>query len=222
MQFLFAISLGNFSLSLGNFPWRFPWRLAAPARVSSQTMVGPHRIEGYAIVSANGMIADAAGVMPASIRNDADQRFLQAGMDAAAALVHGRHSSEGGPHAADRKRIVLTRRVAAIDRDPSQPNALLWNPAGATFEQAVAGLGIHDGTIAIIGGTDVFDLFLPLYDGFHLTHAAHATIPRGRPVFSEVGPQVTPEDVLTRHGLQSGPQREIDAAAGITMTIWNR
>ena len=40
-------------------------------------MIGTHRIEGYAIVSADGMIADGDGVMPATIRNDADQRFLQ-------------------------------------------------------------------------------------------------------------------------------------------------
>ena len=36
-------------------------------------MIGPHRVEGYAIVSADGMIADGNGVMPRSIRNDADQ-----------------------------------------------------------------------------------------------------------------------------------------------------
>ena len=100
-------------------------------------MIGTRRIEGYAIVSADGMIADAAGAMPASIRNDADQKFLQAGLDGAAAVVHGRHSHEGGPRAAKRKRVILSRHVASTAPDPSQPNALLWNPAGATFEQAL-------------------------------------------------------------------------------------
>jgi len=104
-------------------------------------MIGTRRIEGYAIVSADGMIADAAGAMPASIRNDADQKFLQAGLDGAAAVVHGRHSHEGGPRAAKRKRVILSRHVASTAPDPSQPNALLWNPAGATFEQALAALG---------------------------------------------------------------------------------
>ncbi|HXQ84498.1 MAG TPA: dihydrofolate reductase, partial [Xanthobacteraceae bacterium] len=40
------------------------------------------------------MIADAKGVMPDSIRNDADQRFFQSALDAAAVVVHGRHSHE--------------------------------------------------------------------------------------------------------------------------------
>ena len=68
-------------------------------------MIGPNRIEGYAIISADGMIADAAGKMPDTIRNKADQNFLQAELDRAVALVHGRHSHEGGPRAAARKRV---------------------------------------------------------------------------------------------------------------------
>ena len=77
-------------------------------------MIGPHPIEGYAIVSADGMIADADGAMPDCIRNDADQHFLQAAMDRAAAIVHGRRSHEGGPRAAERKRVVVTRQIPAI------------------------------------------------------------------------------------------------------------
>jgi dihydrofolate reductase len=185
-------------------------------------MIGPHRIEGYAIVSADGMIADGSGKMPDTIRNDADQRFLQREMDRAAVVVHGRHSHEGGPRAGDRKRIILTRQIASVAPDPSHRHALLWNPAGATLEEAIAALGAADGTIAIIGGTDVFGVFLPLYDAFHLTHAAHAKIPGGRPVFPEVGPQTTPQDVLARRGFRPGPRRDIDAAAGITLTTWER
>ena len=96
-------------------------------------MLGPHPIEGYAIVSADGMIADGHGAMPDSIHNEADQRFLQAAMDRAAVIVHGRHSHEGGPRAASRKRLVVTRRVPALAADPSRPNyrqaeaQLAWN-----------------------------------------------------------------------------------------------
>ena len=99
------------------------------------------RIEGYVIVSADGMIADANGVMPDSIRNDADQRFLQAGLDHAAALVHGRHSHEGGPRALRRKRLVVTRQIAAIAPDPTHPHARLWNPTGCPLHQAAEALG---------------------------------------------------------------------------------
>jgi dihydrofolate reductase len=185
-------------------------------------MAGPHRIEGFAIVSADGMIADAAGHMPASIKNDADQAFFQGSLDRAAALLHGRHSHEGGPHADRRRRLMLTRRVAATASDPTHPNSLLWNPAGATLQAALQELGAPDGVVAIIGGTDVFGMFLPRYDAFHLTHATNARIPGGRPVFPEVGPNCTPEDLLARHGLAPGPRRMLDAAAGVSLVTWQR
>ncbi len=185
-------------------------------------MIGSHRIEGYAIISADGMIADARREMPTTIRNDADQKFLQAELDRAALVVHGRHSNEGGPHAARRKRLILTRQVASIAPDPSHPNAWLWNPAGATFEQAVETAGIGAGTIAIIGGTEVFGLFLPRYDAFHMTEAANAKIPGGMPVFPQVGRQMTAADALANHGLRPGRHRDLDAAAGVTLTTFER
>lgn len=185
-------------------------------------MIGPHRVEGYVIVSSDGMIADANGVMPPSIQNDADQKVFQDALDRAALVLHGRHSYEGGPRAPQRKRLVLTRQIAAIAPDPVRPNSLLWNPAGATIEQAIAALGAPAGIIAAIGGTEVFSMFLPVYDAFHLSHAAHAKIPGGRPVFAGVGPDVTPEDLLARHGLKPGPRRDLDAAAGVTLVIWER
>jgi dihydrofolate reductase len=180
------------------------------------------RIEGYVIVSTDGMIADSKGVMPDSIRNDADQKFFQEGLDHVAALVHGRHSHEGGPRAARRKRLVVSRQIAVVAPDPDHPNSLLWNPTGATLEQALAQIGVSDGIVAIIGGTGVFSMFLPRYDSFHLSHAAHATIPEGRPVFAAVGPHATPEDVLMQHGLKAGPRRELDPAAGVSEVTWTR
>jgi dihydrofolate reductase len=180
------------------------------------------RIEGYVIVSTDGMIADAKGEMPAAIRNDADQEFFQAALDRVAVVVHGRHSHEGGPRAAQRKRLVLTRQIAALAPDPAHPHSLLWNPVGCPLEKAIAALGAADGTIAVIGGTEVFSMFLPLYDAFHLSRAAQATIPGGRPVFEEVGPNATPEQVLARHGLKPGAQRELDREAGVTVVTWER
>ena len=52
--------------------------------------------------------------------------------------------------------------------------------------------------------------------------AAKARIPGGLPVFTEVGPNVTPEDVLARHGLKRGPRRDLDRAAGVSVTTWQR
>jgi dihydrofolate reductase len=180
------------------------------------------RIEGYVIVSADGMLADAKGEMPDSIKNDADQRFFQAALDRAAAVVHGRHSHEGGPHAAQRKRLIVTRQIGAIAPDPTYPNAFLWNPLGVTLDQALERLGVGDGAIAVIGGPDVFSLFLPLYDAFHLSHAAKAKIPGGLGVFTEVGPNVTPEDVLSQRGFRPGPRRDLDKEAGVSVVTWER
>jgi len=187
-------------------------------------MIGQHRVEGYAIVSADDMIADAAGKMPDTIRNPADQRLFQADLDRAAAIVQGRHSNEGGPRSAVRKRLIATRSVAALARDPANANARLWNPAGATLEAALEALGVsdNDGVVAIIGGTEVFGLFLPLYDAFHLTRAANARVPGGRPIFPGVGPNSSAEDLLARFGLKAGPRRDLDAAAGIALVTWRR
>jgi dihydrofolate reductase len=185
-------------------------------------MIGAHRIEGYTIVSANGMIADGDGAMPPTIKNDADQRFLQEALDRAAVIVHGRQSHEGGPRADRRKRVVLTRHIASLAPDAGLTNAVLWNPAGATFEQALAALSVADGAIAILGGTEVFGLFLPLYDAFHLTRAEGAIIPNGRPVFPDVSAGAAPEAVLGRYGLHPGPRRAIDAANGVMLTTWER
>ena len=121
-----------------------------------------------------------------------------------------------------RKRLVVTRQVATTAPDPAHPNSLLWNPTGATLEEAIEQLGAGDGVIAIIGGTEVFSMFLPRYDSFYLSRAAHAKIPGGRPVFNEVGPNATPEDVLMRHGLKAGPRRDLDAAAGVSVVTWER
>jgi dihydrofolate reductase len=180
------------------------------------------RIEGYVIVSADGMIADAKGEMPPSIRNDADQRFFQDSLDRAAVVIHGRHSHEGGPRADRRKRLIVSRQVAATAPDQSHPHSLLWNPAGATLDAALAELDVGDGTVAVLGGGEVFSLFLPLYDAFHLSRAANARIPGGLAVFNEVGPNATPEDVLARHGLKPGPHRDLDPAAGVSVVTWQR
>ena len=81
-------------------------------------MARPDRIEGLAIVSADGMIADARGVQPDALKLEADQHFFHATLDEATALAHGRNSGEGGPHMARRRRLILTRTIAGLARDP--------------------------------------------------------------------------------------------------------
>jgi dihydrofolate reductase len=179
------------------------------------------RIEGYAIVSEDGMLANAAGIMPDSLKFDADARFFEAGLNGVDVVVHGRHSEERQPNSPERRRIILTRQIPSIDNHHRNANALLWNPAGASFEQALAALGIPDADIGVIGGPDVFGLFLDRYDVFYLSRAPGVLLPGGRPVFPEV-PAVTPEDVLRSGGLSPDPVATLDAANGLTMVRWHK
>src|SRR5579871_6173293 len=140
-------------------------------------MTPPSRIEGYAIISADGMLADAHGVMPDTLKFDADQRFFAQGLDGVDVVAHGRHSHEQQPHSPLRQRLILTRRIVAIARDPRNEKALFWNPTGATFEEAWEALGVPGGSLGVIGGTEVFGMFLPRYDVFHLTRAPGIHLP---------------------------------------------
>jgi dihydrofolate reductase len=181
----------------------------------------PRRIEAYAIVSADGMLANAAGILPDELKFEADQRFFERGLDGVDVVVHGAHSQEQQPRSHLRRRLILTRKVAALAPDPSNQKALLWNPAGASFEAAWAALEVPDGSLAVIGGTEVFGMFLPRYDVFYLTRAPGVRLPGGRPVFPQV-PQQTPEQVLAGHGLTPDPPQVLDAAIGLTVTSWRR
>jgi hypothetical protein len=185
-------------------------------------MPGPDRIEGLAIISTDGMIANAQGIQPDALKLEADQKFFHARLDQADALAHGRHSGEGGPDAARRRRLILTTRVATVARDPEMERAVLWNPAGAALEEAWSMLGLSGGLLVVIGGTEPFGLFLERgYDVFHLSRANHARLPGGRPVFPDV-PSSTPEELLEAHRLKPGPQQVLDSSAGLTLVTWKR
>jgi len=179
------------------------------------------RIEGYAIISEDGMLADAARIMPASLQFEADQRFFEEGLNGVDVVVHGRHSQEQQSRSRERNRVILTRRVAAVSPHPTNHKALLWNPAGASFADALKWFGIDDAKIGVIGGGEVFQLFLPQYDVFWLTRAPGVKLPGGCPVFPEV-PPLQPEDILSGHGLVAGPARVLDASRGLSVVGWVR
>jgi dihydrofolate reductase len=186
-------------------------------------MPGPTSIEGFAIVSADGMLADSDRRIPPALVVEADQTFFHDSLERAAVVVHGRHSHEGGPRADTRHRLVVTRSVPALAPHPTLPKTLLWNPQGASLEQAWAQLGAPDGMLAVIGGGDVNQMFLERgFDAFYLSRVAGIRLPGGRPVFPGVGPNRTPEDILAQHGLKPGPQRVLDQAAGATLVTWTR
>jgi dihydrofolate reductase len=183
-------------------------------------MIKGIRIEGYAIVSREGMIATADGAFPEEIKIPADHEFYQASVDRAAAVCNGRHSAEGGPKERQRKRIVLTRRIHGVAPHPGNPKAILWNPASASFEEALSRLGVDGGIVAVVGGTDVFALFLNIgYDAFYLSRT-DASVPRGRPVFPGVGPEHGPEEVLRKYGLVLRDTRLLDPETNTRVQQW--
>jgi dihydrofolate reductase len=179
------------------------------------------RIDGYVIVSADGMLANTDRVMPIELKFEGDKRFFTAALDRADVIVHGRHSYEDQPNSPLRKRIILTRTIDSIAPDPSNPRATLWNPAGAPFEAACDHAGVHSGTIAIIGGPDVFDMFMDRYDTFWLSLAPKVRLPGGEPVFSGV-PRHSPQEILAAHGLTAGESQILDVAEGVFVTPWRR
>ena len=179
------------------------------------------RIDGYVIVSADGMLADARSVMPDELKFEGDKRFFTAALNGADLIVHGQNSHEQQPNSARRKRIVLTRKVEAIVSDPTNPKALLWNPAGASFETACERAGVTSGTVAIIGGPGVFDMFMDRYDTFWLSLAPKVRLPGGEPCFPGVGPR-TPQQILASHGLKAGEAQMLDPAYEVSVTPWRR
>ena len=179
------------------------------------------RIDGYVIVSADGMLANADRVMPDQLRFEGDKRFFTAALDSADLIVHGRHSAEGQPNSPLRKRVILTRSIASVAPDPSNAKTVLWNPAGAGFEAACDFAGVHSGAVAIIGGPQVFGMFMDRYDTFWLSEAPRVRLPGGEPCFPGV-PLQSPQQVLATHGLRPGEARILDPAHGVSVTPWRR
>jgi hypothetical protein len=179
------------------------------------------RIDGYVIVSADGMLANAARVMPDELRFEGDKQFFAAALDRADLIVHGRRSYEDQPNSPRRKRIIATRSIAAVAPHPSNPKATLWNPAGAAFEAACDHAGVHSGTAAVIGGPDVFGMFMDRYDTFWLSQAPRVRLPGGEPCFPGV-PERSPQAVLASHGLKAGEAQILDPAGGVSVMPWRR
>jgi len=179
------------------------------------------RIEGYVIVSADGMLADARNVMPDELKFEGDKAFFTAALDRADLILHGRNSYEDQPSSPRRRRIFLTRTVEAIAPDPDNPKSILWNPAGASFDAACAQAGVTDGTVAVIGGPGVFGMFMDRYDAFWLSVAPHVRLPDGEACFPGV-PARTPQQILAAHGLHAGEPQILDPAHDVSVTPWRR
>lgn len=178
-------------------------------------------VEGYVIASANGMLADSNHAMPDALKFPEDQAFFETALDTSDLIVHGRHSHEQQARSDQRRRIILTGLIASLAPDTDSPNATLWNPGGASFEQACARAGVISGKAAIIGGPAVYALFLDRYDTFWLSQAHNVKIEGGLGVFPQV-PSFSPQDILSRHGLIARETRALNTASNVDVTAWRR
>ena len=179
-------------------------------------------IEGFAIVSRDGMLAGADGLMPNSLKFQPDLDFLDRSLDAAALLVHGRMSHEGQPNSPKRRRLLLSRAAGPFTTEPVEPNTWLWNPQATPFDDARRALGVTSGTVAILGGTSVYEMFLPLYSAFHLSRAGRVELPGGVPVFSAVRAGKPPEAVLLGQGLKLKTEAILDEREALRHQTWKR
>lgn len=188
-----------------------------PSVLSSHGLNADITFVGHAIVSADGMISEGDGSMPAKLRNDADWHRFQAALDETVLVVVGRegHRRHGNP---GRRRLVFTGSVPDIAPDPEDSRATLYNPAGASIAEVLVYLDIISGTVAVTGGTRVFEAFLPLYGSFDLAEANTVTLPTGRPCFPEGHPRL----VLAQAGLVPARFEILDKPAGVTLTRWSR
>lgn len=179
------------------------------------------RIDGYVIVSADGMLANANHEMPGELKFEGDKQFFTAALDRVDLIVHGRNSYEDHPNSPRRKRIILTRKIGTIAPHPSNPNATLWNPMGASFESVCGHAGVLSGTVAIIGGPVVFGMFMDDYDTFWLSQAPRVQLPDGEFCFPG-GSKHSPQEILAAHGLKAGDTRILDSVFDVSVTPWRR
>ncbi len=178
------------------------------------------RIEGLVIVCEGDCLSAADGSMPAALRNDADWAYFQDQLDRATLVVTGRLGHEAHPNKPGRRRLVFSSSANGLE---DRGDGLFWfNPqkaAWALVERLLLPVG---GTVAVTGGTRVFDWFLAErgFDAFHLSRAIGFRILRGRPVFTGLSARHGAEGRLRAAGLAAGPERILDAEAPVTLRVF--
>ncbi len=175
-------------------------------------------IHGYAIVSDDDRIADASGAMPAALRNDADWAYFQAELNRADLVALGRSSHEATPNARGRRRLVLSRSAASLER---RSDAWWWNPREIAWSEVATRLVPEGGRVGVPGGQGAFDIFLKLgFTAFHFSRAQGVVLRGGRGLFEACEAGIPASRVLRQAGLKAGETVTIDPVARITLTIW--
>lgn len=179
-----------------------------------------YEIHGHSIISDDDCIADARGVTPPELRNEADWTRFQAELDKAAVIVLGRRGHEINPNHRGRNRLVVSSRAIGVEW---RSDAWWWNPAEASLREALKKAAPTGGLVAVPGGRLVNDLFLDLgFDAYHLVRKRGVFLPGGVKIFTRVGHAGSTEALLRRHGLHPSQPVQLDAAERVSLTIWER
>lgn len=177
-------------------------------------------IHGYAIVSDNDRIADATGLTPDVLRNDADWAYFQAELNRSDLTVLGRLGHEANPNPKKRLRMVLSSRSSGLER---RDDGWWWNPAILSWDEAISRVLPGGGRVAVPGGRQVFDFFLAIgYEAFHLTRAEGVVTPNGVAVFSECDKGKTSEEILAKAGLTPTDKQVLDHKGQVSLVVWRR
>jgi dihydrofolate reductase len=178
-------------------------------------------VHGHAIVCGLARMTDATGAMPEALRFEADWALFQAALDHAHVSLIGRRTHAAAPNVRRRRRVVVTR---APSRPLADTQAVAFDPARADLRAFLAARFGETAHVAVVGGTDVFDLAADAlgYDAFTLTVAPAVRLEGGRPVFAgshDLGALVRRLGSL---GLARTETRTLDAAAPLRVEEWRR
>ena len=189
----------------------------APPRSPSDLGHSPPALEvaGYAIVSADGKIADRDGRFPESLRFEADQTRFQDALSSADLTLLGRRTHEAAPNTRRRNRLVLSSGVEGLFREDTHT---IWcNPNTVDLETVVLSLALETGRVAVAGGTTVYHLVGATlgYAAFSLTVADAVRLPGGIPLLPGCDNLGDTRLRLESFGLRLDRRRFLDRTAGL-------
>jgi dihydrofolate reductase len=177
---------------------------------------------GYAIISADGLIADARGEMPDALRFEADWLYFQDALSVTDLALLGRGTHAAAPNPRRRRRLVVSSRPAGLE----QEDEVTWwcNPATVDLGATLAQLAGPQGRVAVVGGTGVYDLVRRTvgYTGFHLSIAHGVELGAGRRLFGAAPDLPAALELLAEHGLGEVRRTWLDRAVALELVVHER
>ena len=172
---------------------------------------------GYAVISEDNYIADAAGHMPQALKNQAEWDFFQNQLNQYDVIILGRKSHVLTPNRKGRKRLILTSSISHVHSEGK--DTIYWNPESISFADLASNYYPAMKSFAVTGGQAVFDYFLNAkqgYDAFYLSRLRNVHLIEGRAIFSVCqNSSKIPEEIFDEAGYQGGKQVWLDPNASV-------